>query len=222
MKLLILAVFGFAATALVAETAQAQTFGFKVGPTWSEIDFDSDDPNEEDPDNDYLSSFGGGGFIRFGFAGLTLQAEVLALTKGVRNTSGSGDFTAETRLKLNYIEIPVTAMFALGSGPYIFAGPTVAFETSCDAELEIEGGEFSGDCDDEEGFEDPFLRKSTDFGAVGGLGFHIPLGPGAALIEGRYTWGLTNINDDPNEEQITLRNRSIAVFAGYAIPLGGR
>jgi len=55
--------------------AAAQTIGFKIGPTFSKADVDDEEGGAET-----LGSFGGGGFVRFGFAGFTLQAEVLALT----------------------------------------------------------------------------------------------------------------------------------------------
>ncbi|MGQ0560953.1 MAG: porin family protein [Gemmatimonadota bacterium] len=179
---------------------------------------------DEDPDQgeetDRLTSLGGGGFIRFGVAGLSLQLEVLALTKGAQSEADPA-LDGEVKLKMDYIEVPLTAMFALGSGPYVFVGPAVAFEIGCEVEAEFEGGEFSGDCDDTAPGEDAFERKKMDVGLTGGIGFHIPAGPGSILVEGRYTPGLTNINDAPNDDT-KIRHRSFAAFAGYAIPIGGR
>jgi hypothetical protein len=189
-------------------TAHAQTIGFKLGPTWSKMHVDPDDGSE----NSMLSSLGGGGFVRFGFAGLSLQLEALALTKGSKvedpNTDDDG------KLKLNYVEVPVTAMFSLGSGPYAFIGPAVAFETSCELSAEFGGAEVTVDCDDPGA--DTLDRKKIDFGVTGGVGLQFAMGPGHILVEGRYTHGLSNINDSGTEK---LRNRSFAAFAGYAIPL---
>jgi hypothetical protein len=197
--------------------AAAQTIGFKIGPTFSKMD-----ENDPDESTETLTNFGGGGFIRFGFAGLALQAEVLALTKGSQGSFddpilGSGD----VKLKMNYIEIPVTAMYSLGSGPYLFAGPSVAFETGCEGEVELDDGDsFEGDCDDVEAGEEPIARKKTDVSLVGGAGFQFPVGPGRLLVEGRYIYGLTNLNDEPNDNS-DVKHRTWFVAAGFAIPIGG-
>ena len=44
------------------------------------------------------------------------------------------------------------------------------------------------------------------------------MGPGALLLEGRYTWGLTNISDVA--DAVEIKNRSAYITAGYSIPLG--
>lgn len=200
--------------ALSFDSATAQTIGFKVGPTFSNID---EDPDDATVDEGRLTSFGGGGFIRFGFAGLSLQLEALAITKGSKVEDETGDDNME--LQLDYIEVPVTALFSLGNGPYAFVGPSFGFEIDCDINVEFAGTESSFDCDDDsvEGFN----RKKLDVGVTGGLGLQFPLGPGSLLVEGRYTHGLTNLNDEPSDDG-KIRNRSFAAFAGYAIPIGSR
>jgi hypothetical protein len=201
---------------IVAAPAAAQTIGFKVGPTFSKL---SADVEAGEPDPETLTSFGGGGFIRFGFAGLALQAELLALTKGAKQTFDDGlGGTVEGKLKFNYVEIPVTAMFSLGSGPYLFAGPSVAFETGCEVELEGDDGSIEGDCDAD---GEEFPRKKTEVSLHGGAGFQFPLGPGQLLIEGRYIYGLTNIADDDADPDAEAKHRTWAVMAGFAIPIGG-
>lgn len=192
--------------ALSAAPAAAQTIGFKIGPTFSKLDFEGD----LDDDLDNLTSFGGGGFIRFGMGGLRLQAEVLAVSKGISaedliNEGEDSDFS------LTYVEIPVTAMFSLGNA-YLFAGPAVSFEVSCDVDV----GALSGECDENDG-----SRKETDFSLTGGLGIEFPAGPGNILLEGRYSHGLTDLNDsDDPAEQGSIKTRYFAIFAGYAIPIG--
>lgn len=193
----------------------AQTIGFKVGPTWANMDVDPD----EDTEQSTLTSFGGGGFIRFGFAGLSAQLELLAVTKGSKVDAAGDD---DVKLKMDYIEVPFTAMFSFGTGPYVFLGPVASFEIGCKAEVEFEGDTFKADCDDDEGpTEGDFERKKFLFGATAGAGFQFPVGPGSVLLEGRHTWNFTNLNDVPNSDT-KIRHRQIAVFAGYAIPIGGR
>jgi Outer membrane protein beta-barrel domain len=190
-------------------SAAAQSIGFKVGPTWSKIDVDPD----EDTDNTMLTSFGGGGFVRFAFSGLALQLEVLAVTKGSKVEDPETD--DDLQVRLGYIEVPLTAVFALGNGPYIFAGPAIGFEISCKAELTLAGHSEKAKCDDDAA--DIFERKKTDFGVVGGAGLQFRMGPGSLLVEGRYTHGLTNLVAGGGDDKV--RNRSYAAFAGYAIPL---
>jgi hypothetical protein len=191
--------------ALSAAPAAAQTIGFKIGPTFSKIDFEDDDTAET------LTNFGGGGFIRFGAGGFTLQAELLALTKGAEQHDPASNITG--KLKFTYVEIPVTAMFAVGNGPYLFAGPSVGFEVDCQAEIEGTGGSLSGDCGDD------VQTKDLDVSLHGGAGIQFAAGPGSILVEGRYIYGLTDINDDPTEPG-SAKNRTWAVMAGYAIRIG--
>lgn len=198
---------------LAIAPAAAQTIGFKIGPTFSKADVDDEEGGAET-----LESFGGGGFIRFGFAGFVLQAEVLALTKGAATSIPDGvGGTFDAELKMNYIEIPLTAMFSFGSGPYIFAGPSVAFETGCEVEFGDDSGSIEADCDDEEGQID---RKKVDFSLIGGAGFQFAAGPGHILLEGRYIYGISDIADDPSATDSQFKHRTWFVAAGYAIPIG--
>ena len=193
-----------ACTALLLATAptlDAQTIGFKLGASMSKV--------VTDPDNDLdgLTGFAGGGFIRFGFGRIGIQPELLTVTKGYDDdTSG--------KLQLEYIEIPVLVHLPLTLGssfaPYVVAGPSFGFEVGCEFDNTI----VSGDCDDVEVGEDD--RSSTDIGitAGGGLGFNV--GPGALLLEGRYTWGMT---DWSSSETASSKNRWALLTVGYAIPL---
>lgn len=193
---------------LGAAPAAAQTIGFKIGPTFSKLDIEDVDGDAIDN----LTSFGGGGFIRFGMGGLNLQAEVLAITKGLSVEDVVGNEDGE--FELTYVEIPVTAVFSLGRGPYLFAGPFVGFEVSCSGNI----GGFSGECDENDG-----SRNEMDFGVTGGLGIQVPLGPGSLLLEGRYTHGLANLNDsDTAGEDGDITTRYFGAFVGYAISIGRR
>jgi opacity protein-like surface antigen len=192
-----------------AAQSQAQVIGFKLGGTFSTLQI-----NDGDSDENRLNSFGGGGFIRFGLAGISLQPEVLAVTKG-SDIDGIGD--NDVHLNLNYIEVPVLARFSLGSGasmtPYLMAGPAFGFEVGCDVEFDFNNNESSTDCGDSI-IPD---RKSMDIGLAGVLGVEFRAGPGSILMEGRYTHGLTNISDS---ETFEVKNRSFGLMAGYSIPLG--
>ena len=193
---------------LSAAPAAAQTIGFKLGPTFANLDV-SDDGGEE-PET--LTSFGGGGFIRFGM----LQLELLAVTKGAELSfdDGTGG-TATGKFKVTHVDVPLTAVFSLPAGPYFFAGPYVGFEVSCDVEAESGGVSFEADCDEGGDLE----RKKFDYGLTGGAGVRFPVGPGAILLEGRYSHGLADLSDSDGEDE-SIKSRYFAVMAGYSIRIG--
>jgi hypothetical protein len=197
-----------AALALAGTAAEAQTLGFKLGASFSTLNIEDATTTQNS-----ITGFIGGGHIRFGLTErLGIQAELLSVTKGADITGGTPDFD----LRLEYIEVPLLLHVPLMMGstfsPYVYGGPSVAFEIRC--RTTIAGGA-TADCGD----ADAFARNSTDFGLTAGGGLAFAMGPGALLLEGRYTWGLSDINTADN---VTIRNRSGAVMAGYEIPLGRR
>jgi hypothetical protein len=202
-----------AAAALLGSNAaaSAQTIGFKVGPTWSKVH----ESGGSDDGDSYLQKIGGGGFVRFGMSGLSVQAEALAMTKGVKTVDGSD----EASLKLDYIEVPVLLRFGAGTlataSPYVMVGPSFGFKTSC--KFEVKGSvNASADCENNgTGFD--LKTKSVDVGATGVVGLQFSAGPGALFVEGRYTHGLTKINDDMSGDK--AMNRTFAAMAGYSISL---
>jgi opacity protein-like surface antigen len=193
------------ALAVSAAAADAQTIGFKLGAAFPNLSVD-----QVATDQNSFTSFIGGGHIRFNFTGrVGLQAEILSVTKG--SDIDYGDFVQE--LRLEYVEIPLLLHVPLGTGmsfaPYVFGGPSIAFEVRC--RTSVADGP-SVDCDD----DDVFDRKSTDIGLNAGGGLAFAMGPGAILIEGRYTWGMSNINDTTGPE---VKTRTPSVMIGYEIPL---
>jgi hypothetical protein len=200
-------VIAAATLAVHGQGASAQTIGFKLGAAFSTLQVE-----EAATSPSSITGFIGGGQVRFGLGGrLGLQAELLSVTKGADNLPG----TPNRDIRLEYVEIPLLVHVPLTMGmtfaPYIYGGPAVAFEVRCRT-TDAAGG--SIDCTDAV----PFERNSTDFGLTAGGGFAFAMGPGALLLEGRYTWGLSDIA----AADATVRNRSGAVMAGYEIPLGRR
>lgn len=187
----------------------AQTIGFKLGASFSNVDVEPDDE-----DTQTLTAFTGGGFINFALGPLQLQPELMYITKGTKIE----DVDGEGKWKLSYVEIPVLLVFPLMQGssfsPYVLGGPAFAFEASC--ELEFSDGSISGSIDCDEGGDLP--RKKFDVGGMFGLGFALPAGPGSVLIEGRYNFGLMDISDSDVENE-SLKHRSGQVLLGYSIPL---
>jgi hypothetical protein len=194
----------FAATCLaclvafsIPAGAHAQSIGFKLGGSLATQDF------KPDASRNSLGGFGGGGFVRFGFSRMGLQLEVLALTKGSEAVENS------VERKINYVEVPLLLHVPLMSGPsfapYVIMGPSLAFDIDCE-----EVGEVTNACPE---------RETMDIGVNLGGGLGVAAGPGALLLEGRHTWGLKNISEDPALE---VKNRSALFIIGYELPLGRR
>ena len=97
--------------------------------------------------------------------------------------------------------------FAFGSGdtkPYVMAGPTVGWLLSA----EVDGEDIKDDV------------KSIDFGIAFGGGVSLPMGNNTVFVEGRYSLGLTDINDDPTDDT-KFKTKGIQIMAGITFPLGG-
>lgn len=206
---------GAAALAVPASSVDAQTIGFKLGASMSKFSADGTTDTY-----DFMTSFAGGGFVRFGFGRLGIQPEILSVTKGAEIDDGGGG-GEDASIEIEYVEVPVLLHLPLTYGasfaPYVMGGPAFAFEIGCEESL----GGTEADCDDVAG---GLLsqRKSIDIGLAAGGGLAFAMGPGAVLVEGRYTWGLTNLNDSEDADAIDVKNRSILLLAGYSIPLGRR
>jgi hypothetical protein len=209
-----LALVAIALSLVPAEPADAQSIGVKLGASMSKLSVDGSMEGA-----DWSTGFVGGGFVRLGMGRLGIQAEVLAVTKGVEYESqeaGVGDQT----IAIEYVAIPLLLHLPLTWGasiaPYLIAGPEFAFDIGCETS-------YLGtvvDCESEDFPDGPLERRNMDIGFSAGGGFAFAVGPGAILLEARYTWGLTNIADTQDAGEI--RNRSAYLTAGYSIPVGRR
>jgi len=148
-----------------------------------------------------------GGVLFYSFSPiLGLQVEPAYVQKGAKIDIINND---EATLTANYIDIPVLLKASFGDGPvkpYLLAGATVAFKL-CDAMLE-----FSDDT------EDTVKTKSTDFILNIGGGVIIPAGKVNIFIEGQYNLGLSDLNDEPDDDT-EFKSTGIQVKAGVLFPL---
>lgn len=192
--------FGFAGAPQAA--AQQNMVGVKGGFIAAEVTGDFAD------DFSSRTGFGFGGFLQVMVGpNFSIQPEALYLAKGASED--------DAEVRLNYLQIPVLVQYHLptpGVSPRVFAGPSLAFEVSCD----IEDGSFSASCEDE-GVD----TKSADFGLVFGAGVDIPAGGVVVTLDGRYDMGVTNIGEDADElGDVEIKNRAWELFAGVGFPFG--
>lgn len=212
-----LALVAFAGPAAAQMNGRAMELGLKGGLTFSNISVDDD----EGTDFGNLTGFGGGAFLRIPLGRVALQPEVLYLRKGTTASGGDLD-DVELEVRLDYVEIPLLLMIPFGTGegvsPYLLGGGAIAFEAGCEFGLDAGGVSLNIDCDEGEEEDVEFQRKSFDYGAVIGAGIQVPVGAGAFLVEGRYTFGLADLNDSGDDNSV--KNRSAAVMIGYSFTLG--
>lgn len=112
--------------------------------------------------------------------GFAIQPEILYNTKGTKATYDVGIAEGDVNFNLNYIDIPVLAVFKLGESANIHIGPYVGFLLNSNIDADAVG-EFDG--------EDSF--KTLDFGLAGGFALDFE----TLSVGTRYNLGLTKINE---------------------------
>ncbi len=137
---------------------------------------------------------------------------------------GGGEATVGDQvIRLDYIELQVPIVYIIPMEnkkvkPRIYAGPTLAFEVSCETEFEEpSGNSVAFGCEDEidVGFgpEPAFTRtKTLDFGIVLGVGVELGEGAGVFTADIRLDTGLTNINEFSPP---LIKNRALQLLIGY-------
>jgi len=171
------------------------------------------DPEQEGLDWSNRTAFGFGGVLDFNLnESVALHLEPMYLQKG---TKADVEETFEIEFKAAYLEIPVMLKYAFGTSeikPYVIAGPSIGYNLS--AKVKMSGGGES----EEEDVKDTI--KSFDFGLGFGAGVNVLMGNNSIFVEARYTLGLTNINDDPDDPDTDVKTKGIQIFAGITFPLG--
>jgi hypothetical protein len=118
----------------------------------------------------------------FSSEAFAIQPEVNFSTKGNEVKHNFGIIDQETKFNLSYIDIPVLAVFKLGTAAEIHAGAYWAY---------LVGANIDTDGDLGDGFvsldRDNF--DNWDYGLVGGIGFNL----GQVQLGARYNYGLNEI-----------------------------
>ena len=172
--------------------AQMTTYGLKGGMTLANLTGDTEGLDSKT------------GFMIGGFAAIpigesmSLQPEIFYVEKGAKESltvdiPGEGTQTFEGKYKLSYIDIPILFKYTMAgesARPHFLAGPSIGFLTSAKYKVE----------DEEEDIKD--FVKSMDFGLVFGAGVNFQ----KFLVEVRYNLGMTNLNDDPDDPDPSVKN----------------
>lgn len=180
---------------------QPAAFGIKGGVNFANLNFEGDGA---DVNFDSRTGFVGGLFVVVpSNTPFALQAEALFSQKGAE--AEEGDFSS--KIKLNYLDVPVLARVSSpassGTSFHVFGGPSFGFKLSGETESSFDGEEETEDLDDE--------VKGFDLGLVLGAGVEF----GRFVIDGRYSWGLTDINNEEEDEGVKVKTRTFSVMAGF-------
>ena len=157
----------FAAVALCAQTQVSFKYGVKAGINVSTWTGDADDAES-------LTRGQFGAFARLSILDkLAIQPELLYSLQG---TKGDGE-DGTTKIKTNYVQIPVMFKYYPIMGLNLQAGPQIGFL----AKAEVQGEDIKD-----------YMNK-MDFAFNLGAGYDTDFGVG---IDARYSIGLTNVLDD--------------------------
>lgn len=134
-----------------------------------------------------------------------IQPEILYSTKGTRLEDNSDLYDATLDFNLNYLDIPVLAVFKLGDAAEIHVGPYFGYLLN--ANVDVDGDIDGSDDIDRDNF------KSWDYGISAGVGFNV----GAVQIGARYNYGLQKIADSDLADGILgdSKNSNAQVYVSF-------
>ncbi|MCW5520763.1 PorT family protein [Aureitalea sp. L0-47] len=204
-KILMLA--AIAVFSLATVQAQGVSFGAKAGVNFATIGGDETD------DIDGRTGFYVGGVVEIPVNDFfSVQPEVVYSAQGAKTkfseTILDETFSGESTVKLDYINIPIIGKFYVVEGLSLEAGPQIGFNINAMDEFEVSGLGMS-----ESGEEDiSEFVSGTDFAIAAGASYKLPNG---LFFSARYNVGLSDINDDPEFDDISNQNNVIQLGAGF-------
>jgi hypothetical protein len=175
--------------------AQERTWGAKVGVNLATLSVD--DP---DVSYDFRIGIAAGGYFTLPLGSrLELQPEALFSQQGA--TVGDGDVDAT--IALDMLTVPILVKYRLsppGQGLAVYGGPSIALKLRARGISSFGGEKIDLDISDD--------VETTDFGVAAGVMYE----RGRWTLDGRYTFGLSKLNADPEEPD--LKSRVISILAG--------
>jgi hypothetical protein len=133
-----------------------------------------------------------------------LQLELLYSTKGSKAQYG-GTVNQEIKYNLNYLDLPVLAVFKIGEVIEIHAGGYASYLLNADVS-------YSGLVNGVDKINSENL-KSFDYGLSGGLGVNF----GSVQVGARYNYGLVEIANSNSAKSIlgSAKNSCAQVFVAF-------
>ena len=200
--------FVFAFVALTALSFAQMQIGPKAGLNLSTL-------NGSDVDNaESKTGFVGGIFFMYQFSNMfAVQPEAYYTMKGAKSKGNLEGYDYTATWSLDYIEIPVLLKLIIPLqntkiNPAIFAGPSVAFNTTHKIKVEAGGQSSEQDISD---------ITSTDFGLVFGGGVGFPVSNNELGFDVRYTLGLATIDDSAEKADVKNGVWSFNLYFGFSL-----
>lgn len=199
-----------AAFAFTSVNAQEVTFGAKAGLNLASLGGDVEDV-------DGLTSFHFGAVAEISISEkFSVQPELLYSAQGAKIEESYSEvgytISGESKLKLNYLNIPIIAKYYVAEGFSVEAGPQLGLLLSAEEDWEY-SETFEGETTSESGENDVKDEyKGIDFGFNIGVGYKLNSGLNFAA---RYNLGLANINDGEGSDDFKINNNVLQVSVGY-------
>ncbi|WP_274476178.1 porin family protein [Mangrovimonas aestuarii] len=187
--------------------AQEFQFGAKAGGNFANVG------GEGAEDLSMRTAFHVGGVAEIKFNDkFSLQPELLYSAQGAKSESSYEDFgmtvKEETKLNLDYLNVPIMGKYYLMEGFSVEAGPQIGMLLSAKADIEASAG---GESVSEE-YDLKDEMSTIDFGVNFGLGYKLDNG---LAFGARYNLGLSNINDFEGSDDFKNNNGVIQASVGY-------
>jgi len=171
----------------------------------------------------------------YGFGGIlglqlnnnfSLQLRPLYLQKGA--TLDQDQPSPDIDFLMTFLEMNVSLKAVTGNQlrPYVLVGPSLGYLITAEVEADFPGSVLTADIKD--------ISQNMEFGLGIGAGIEYSLGKGYLFLEGRYTFGMNNLNkggtveftvdgtvvaSEEVDEEDEYKNRGFQIMAGYALPL---
>ncbi|MBT1699684.1 outer membrane beta-barrel protein [Fulvivirgaceae bacterium PWU4] len=173
-----------------AQAQRSPRVGFKGGLNLSNLYV-----NDVDDENARIGWHAGVYTQLFSSEAFAIQPEINYSTKGTGVTfvNNLNNIDHDVKFNINYLDIPILAVFKLGRAAEIHAGPYWAYLLN--ASIRNMDNDPNNEFDDID--RDNF--DHWDYGLVGGIGFN--LGKGAQL-GARYNYGLNNIAESAGARRL--------------------
>lgn len=189
------------------ELKAQQKVGIKGGLNLSNLTGDTNDKN-------LLAGFHVGGWLEAPVTeALSIQPELLFSQKGLKQDYNWDELNVETRLRLNYLEIPVNLVYHLSKDFSFEGGPYIGYLLS--AKMEATSENNSGSIE--------YLKEldRNDFNQFDfGLGFGLRYYFNPLYLGFNYKAGFANItnNEKTNTDDLfdKAKNNVIQIYAGIA------
>ncbi len=184
----------------------AQGLGFGVKGGLNMAKFSGDDADFEGmADPGFVIGPTIGGFITYNLSDkLAIQPEFLYTAKGSSYNIDEEGFEWDFKFKMNWLDIPVLAVYQLLDNVNVFAGPLLEFYLNGEIDSEIS---FMGESESETEDIESDDVNSLGFGLIFGGTYMVTDNLG---IEARYALGLTSMDSEDN-----LKNNGLQVLVNY-------